>query len=140
MAPSFRRSPGARLIVVRVRGIRRPELLSAEKTRSSDSLTAASGRPTRMRLGTPVSPVLTSTWTGTASMPSNAAEQMVASMRQERGGGLVLARSRLQTPLHFGQVGFDRLQVGIGLARCRQIAMHPARLKVEHRSYVICPK
>ena len=45
--PSLRRWPGARLIVVRVRGGRKPLLPSAEKTRSSDSLTAASGRPTR---------------------------------------------------------------------------------------------
>jgi len=55
-------------------------LLRAEETRSSDSFTAASGRPTRMRSGAPASPVLTSTSTGSASMPCRAAEWMVASM------------------------------------------------------------
>jgi len=67
-------------MVVRERGMCRPLLWRAEKTRSSDSLTAASGRPTRIRTGRPASPVLTSTSTGSASMPCNAAEWMVASI------------------------------------------------------------
>ena len=38
-------------MVVRERGMWKPLLLRAEKTRSSDSFTAASGRPTRMSYG-----------------------------------------------------------------------------------------
>src|SRR3954471_19456969 len=98
--------------------MRSPELLSAEKTRSSDSFTAESGRPTRMRSGMPDSPVLTSTWTGTASMPSNAAEQMVANMGQWTVRRLGFLRSRLHSPPDFGNVGLHGLQIGIGLARC----------------------
>ena len=72
IGPSFRRCPGARLIVVRVRGMSKPLLARAEVTRSCDSLTAASGRPTSTSFGSPTSPVLTSTWTGSPSIPESA--------------------------------------------------------------------
>lgn len=61
MGPSLRILPGARLMVVRVEGMRKPQLERAEKTRSWDSLTAVSGKPTRMKRSSPASPVLTST-------------------------------------------------------------------------------
>ena len=44
--PSFLMSAGARLMVMRVGGRSKPEFLMAERTRSRDSRTAASGRPT----------------------------------------------------------------------------------------------
>ena len=44
--PSFLMSAGARLMVMRVGGMSKPEFLMAERTRSRDSRTAASGRPT----------------------------------------------------------------------------------------------
>ena len=44
--PSFFRSAGARLIVIRVGGISKPEFLIADRTRSRLSRTAASGSPT----------------------------------------------------------------------------------------------
>jgi hypothetical protein len=44
--PSFLRSAGARLMVMRVGGRSKPEFLMADRTRSRDSRTAASGRPT----------------------------------------------------------------------------------------------
>jgi len=44
--PSFLMSAGARLMVMRVGGMSKPELRMAERTRSRDSRTAASGRPT----------------------------------------------------------------------------------------------
>jgi hypothetical protein len=46
-------SAGARLTVMRLPGKIRPEFLMAERTRSRDSLTAASGRPTTVRPGIP---------------------------------------------------------------------------------------
>ena len=48
--PSFLRSAGARLMVMRVGGRSKPEFLMAERTRSRDSRTAASGRPTVAKL------------------------------------------------------------------------------------------
>ena len=44
--PSFLRSAGARFTVMRVEGISKPLFFIAERTRSRDSFTAASGSPT----------------------------------------------------------------------------------------------
>ena len=49
--PALRRSAGARLAVIRCCGYSKPELTSAERTRSRDSRTAASGRPTIVKDG-----------------------------------------------------------------------------------------
>ncbi len=86
-------------MVVRVRGVLKPLLLSAEKTRSSDSFTAASGRPTRISFGSPLSPELTSTWTSSASIPWRAAEESAASMVQVAGVAAARAviRARLRS-------------------------------------------
>ncbi len=48
--PSFFRSAGARLIVIRVGGISNPEFLIADRTRSRLSRTAASGSPTVLKI------------------------------------------------------------------------------------------
>src|SRR5205814_1643401 len=77
LGPSFFTSAGARLIVVRPNVKLNPELISAVMTRSRDSFTAASGRPTMTIIVSPY-PALTSTSTGYASMPLTAAEQTLA--------------------------------------------------------------
>ena len=76
----MRRSPGAKLIVVRVTGSENPALLMAEVMRSIDSFTATSGKPTSTYLRSPRSPPLTSTVTPVASTPWRAAEVFTASM------------------------------------------------------------
>src|ERR1017187_3500895 len=63
VGPSFFTSAGARLMVVRPIGNLKPELLRAVVTRSRDSFTAASGRPT-MTISVSPQPALTSTSTG----------------------------------------------------------------------------
>ena len=68
-------------MVVRPMGFLNPELLSAVLTRSRDSFTAVSGRPT-MTITLSPQPELTSTSTGNASMPLTAAENTRASMRR----------------------------------------------------------
>src|SRR5688572_5245514 len=79
LGASFLTSAGARLMVVRPRGFLKPELVSAVLTRSRDSFTAASGKPTITITLSP-QPELTSTSTGKASMPLTAAENTRASM------------------------------------------------------------
>ena len=51
--PALRRSAGARLTVIRFCGNSKPELTIAARTRSRDSRTAASGRPTTANDGRP---------------------------------------------------------------------------------------
>src|SRR6188472_1393438 len=80
LGPSLRKAAGARLIVVFPNGMRKPELASAVLTRSRDSLTAASGKPT-ITINESLKPESTSTSTGQASIPFTAAEQTFASMR-----------------------------------------------------------
>src|SRR3954467_466735 len=79
LGPSLRRSAGARLIVVLPRGILKPELVRAVLTRSRDSLTAVSGRPTMTMTLSP-QPAFTSTSTGNASIPLTAAEHTLANI------------------------------------------------------------
>ena len=93
LGPSFFTSAGARLMVVRPMGNLKPELVSAVVTRSRDSFTAASGRPTMTMTVSP-QPALTSTSTGYASMPLTAAEQTLESMG-ELWPRLVLSAMRL---------------------------------------------
>ncbi len=66
--PSLGRSAGARLTVMRCCGMRKPPLISAERTRSLLSRTAVSGRPTMVKPGRP-GPRWISTRTGTARIP-----------------------------------------------------------------------
>ncbi len=51
--PSFLRSAGARFTVVRLGGSVMPRLAIAAMTLSLDSLTALSGRPTVVKVGSP---------------------------------------------------------------------------------------
>ena len=81
--PSLRKSAGARLMTVRLRGKEYPEFCMAVRTRSVLSLTAASGRPTRIGAAKPRGETSTSTSTGTASMP-----QKVALCRRATTGAL----------------------------------------------------
>ncbi len=69
--PSFGRSAGARLTVMWVHGRPRPIAWSAFRTRSRLSATALSGKPTMAKTCCP-GLILTSTWTGRASIPTNA--------------------------------------------------------------------
>ena len=73
-------SPGARFIVVFVKGGLNPLFDSAEETRFKDSFTAVSGRPTIKVRGSPRSPVLTSISTSNASTPIRAPEFTFASI------------------------------------------------------------
>ncbi len=78
--PALGRSAGARLAVMRCSGKVNPELVNAARTRSRDSLTAASGSPT---IANPGSPLLTSisTWTGSAWTPIRVSVRETASTR-----------------------------------------------------------
>ena len=76
--PSFFRSAGARLTVVRRAGSENPELTIAAETRSRLSFTAPAGSPTTLNHGSPWAQS-TSTDTSYASMPITAAERIVAS-------------------------------------------------------------
>ena len=51
--PSFRTRAGARFTVMRLTGNFAPQFFTAARTRSRDSLTAASGRPTMSKAGRP---------------------------------------------------------------------------------------
>jgi hypothetical protein len=64
-------SAGARLTVMRLAGSASPDAISAERTRSRDSATALSPRPTIMKTTVPEA-ICTCTSTGRASTPSNA--------------------------------------------------------------------
>src|SRR5579883_1778087 len=72
-------SAGARLTVMRLAGKARPEALSAARTRSRDSPTALSARPTTMKAMAPGA-ICTWTSTGRASMPSKATVDTRATM------------------------------------------------------------
>ena len=80
--PSLRKSAGAKLTVIRVRGSENPPFERLECTRSSDSLTVASGRPTNTTRGSPRSPLFASTATGKADTPSKVAEFVKESIFQ----------------------------------------------------------
>ena len=67
--PSFRRSAGARLTVSRDRGHVNPALRMAVRTRSADSRTAASGKPTIPIVGSPCPERSTSMQQGSARPP-----------------------------------------------------------------------
>ena len=51
--PSLRTRAGARFTVMRLTGNLAPQFFTAARTRSRDSLTAASGRPTMSKAGSP---------------------------------------------------------------------------------------
>ena len=51
--PSFRRRAGARFTVMRLTGNWTPQFFTAARTRSRASFTAASGRPTTSKAGSP---------------------------------------------------------------------------------------
>ena len=67
--PALRRLAGARLATIRRSGNSKPQLVSAARTRSRASRTAASGRPTTENAGRPRW-TSTSTRTGRAEIPS----------------------------------------------------------------------
>ena len=79
LGPALRRSAGARFAVIRCCGKSKPEFTSAARTRSRDSRTAASGRPTREKVCRPRWQTSTSTWTSRTSMPSRLKVRVVAS-------------------------------------------------------------
>ena len=78
--PSLRRSAGARFTITRVRGTLRPLWRRAERTRSRDSCTAASARPTMCSPGSPGARS-TSTVTSWASSPCREAVLHRANIR-----------------------------------------------------------
>src|SRR5690348_1100654 len=69
--PSFKTSAGDKLTVMRRAGNARPRAVKAARTRSRDSATALSGKPTMLKAGRPETIV---TWvsTSTTSTPWNA--------------------------------------------------------------------
>ena len=81
--PAFLRSAGARLTVIRRIGNSHPEFLMAARTRSRASCTAASGRPTIVKAGSP-GEISTSTSTITPSRPTIAHVLLLASMGKPR--------------------------------------------------------
>ena len=83
--PALRRLAGARLATIRRRGNSKPQLASAARTRSRASRTAASGRPTTEKAGSPRW-TSTSTLTGRAEMPSRVNVCAVASTETTLGG------------------------------------------------------
>ncbi len=78
-APSFRRSAGARLTVIRSIGNSKPALRMAARIRSRLSRTVESGSPTVAKQGSP-GVTSTSTETAAASTPHSVAERTRASM------------------------------------------------------------
>src|SRR4051812_2930261 len=74
--PSLRIPPGARFTVMRLLGTVNPEFLMAANTRSRASLTAESGRPTKVKPGNPGA-ISTSTVMGKASIPESAQEVII---------------------------------------------------------------
>src|SRR3954470_21582873 len=82
--PSLRIPPGARFTVIRLLGTVKPEFLMAAKTRSRASLTAESGRPTKVKPGNPGA-ISTSTVIGNASMPDRAQEVITDNMDSSPG-------------------------------------------------------
>ena len=84
-APPLRSPDGARFTVTRRRGQLRPLDKRAARTRSRDSRTAASGRPTTVNPGRPFE-----TWTSTNTMvpstPERTAEGIAAIMTPPIGG------------------------------------------------------
>ena len=83
--PSFGRSAGARLMVIRRDGTSKPELRSAARTRSRASSTALPARPTMVSPGRPKA-TSTSTRTGTPSTPTIEALSALASIADLGGG------------------------------------------------------
>ncbi len=77
LPPCLGMSAGAKLTVMRRSGNSRPELIMALLTLSLLSFTAFSGKPTMAKLGSPLDKWV-STFTSTASTPSNALEFIVA--------------------------------------------------------------
>ena len=71
--PVFFVPAGARFSVMRLTGKRKPLFLMAARTRSRDSRTAASGRPTSSKPGRPLE-MLHSTMTGQPLMPDRPTE------------------------------------------------------------------
>ncbi len=98
--PSFGRSAGARLTVIRRAGTSKPELRSADLTRSRASSTALPGSPTIVSPGSP-NETSTSTRTGMPSTPTIDALTAFASM------------------------GTPRREAMIGCGRCRPPACSP---------------
>ena len=78
-APSLRTSAGERFTVTRPVGTRKPLFFSAANTRSRLSRTAASGRPTRLKMGWPPD-TKASTVTGIPSTPCRAKQHVRASI------------------------------------------------------------
>ena len=78
-------SAGARLTVMRLAGRARPEAISADRTRSRDSATALSPRPTMVKATVPEA-ICTWTSTGRASTPSKATVDTRATMSAPRPG------------------------------------------------------
>mgnify|MGYP006924662872 CR=1 FL=1 len=78
--PTFRMSAGARLMVILASGKSYPEFRKAALTRSRDSRTVQSGRPTMSNEGKPLARSA-STATGTPEMPMTAQPLAIASIR-----------------------------------------------------------
>src|SRR5262249_24539797 len=124
-------------------------LLSAEKTRSSDSFTAASGKPTRTSLGSPTSPAFTSTWTTSASIPCRAADAIVANMARISSARLPAIRRLFRrnpggrgATRNLGDVVFDRGQVvirtvGVGAS---EEAIYSLKIDFELSLYELPPE
>ena len=83
--PAFLRSAGARFTTTRRGGIANPWLASAERTRSRDSCTAASGSPTTANAGRPARRS-TSTLTVEVSRPRTAGARIDATTGAMMGG------------------------------------------------------
>ena len=96
-APPFRMPEGAKLTVTRRSGQGRPDERTAARTRSRDSRTAASGRPTMVKPGNPLE-TWTSTETGRPTAPLSVAEATEASTTGERSH-----QSRLRSLPWFGE-------------------------------------
>ena len=105
--PSLRRSAGARLTTTRVRGTLRPLLRRAPRTRSRDSCTAASARPTISRPGRP-GPMSTSTVTGRTSRPRSPALPHRANIRSRVQSGHQWIRGKTFTSGRPRQAGHAR--------------------------------
>src|SRR5450830_864360 len=116
---SLGKSAGARLTVMRLAGNSKRAFCSAARTRSLDSLTSVSGKPTMVKQGRPLAR-WTSTVTCGASMPASARLFRTARLIGWTWRAWLLWRGRSGSFLadfEFGHAGFQLFQFGAGLGQ-----------------------
>src|SRR5450830_1155341 len=112
---SLGKSAGARLTVMRLEGNSKRAFCNAARTRSLDSFTSVSGKPTMVKEGKPLAR-WTSTVTCGACMPARA--RLFRTARLMVGAGINPVGSLgFLSCFEFGHACFQRFQLGAGLGQ-----------------------